>query len=124
MTRPLRRAGATWRILAHRMVGNGPNTDLAHHVQSDLVLADPDDAGSHTVTLEHTVLDEVVIGGREGVFPHVEQMTDHAWWLNVGGVHLTVRADRDGRPVRVIVNGVEDPQPGCEYVLDWAENTP
>lgn len=117
-TRPLRRAGAVWRLLVHRHATDGPWSDMAFHVQSDRVPAGPDTDSSLTIELERTEFDELVVGR----WLHVEAMDTGKWWLNVGGVVLRVEADRDGRPRKVHVYGPGEhdcPVEGCRYELDW-----
>ncbi len=113
----LRRAGAVWRVLAHRHPDGGPQSDHAYHVQSDRLSNIPDDAHQTTTVLPHTELDEVVIGR----WLHLEQLDTGRWLLNVGGVRLDVTADRDGRPTSVSVHSPGtggDPVDGCRYELD------
>ena len=76
-----------------------------------------EDTTARTV-LEGTEFDELVIGR----WIHLEQMDAGAWHIIIGGVVVTVRADRDGRPKRVAVYGPGDydgPADGCEYDLTW-----
>ncbi len=118
MTRPLRRAGAVWRLLVHRHPTGGPKSDMAYPVQSDRM---PDHGGGEclqTTVLDRTEFDELVVGS----WAHIEQMDTGVWWANIGGVTLWVRADRDGRPTKVTVYGpgdYADPVDGCAYELAW-----
>ena len=118
----VRRAGAMWRLLVHEWRGRGERTPygVAHHVQSDRVRGHDDSEWSKTTVLPRTEFDELVVGQ----WLHVEQMDSGVWWMNVGGVTLWVRADRDGRPLRVDVYGPDDyaePVDGCSYEVNWSE---
>lgn len=118
MTRPLRRAGAVWRLLAHRHPTDGAGNDFSFHVQSDRVKDRDDTEWSSTTVLERTELDEVVAGR----WLHLEAMDTGVWWMSVGGVVLWVEADRDGNPKSVSVYGpgcYEDPVQGVDYHLTW-----
>jgi hypothetical protein len=109
MGKRLRTAGGRWRLLAHerhgerRSHGIGPldrPSDSPLRVHHDLPV--------------HTEFDELVVAG----WLHVEQMDTGTWWMNVGGVTVWVKADRDGRPVSVSVYGpgdYGDPVEGCRY---------
>lgn len=66
-------------------------------------------AGKTTVPAPDMEIDEVVIGR----WFHLEQMSAQDWWLNVGGVVLNVRVDREGRPRAVLVE--VEPEAGVEY---------
>jgi hypothetical protein len=118
--RPLRRAGAVWRLLAHRHPSGSARSDFSFHVQSDRVGGDTSDTEhSQTTVLERTELDELVVGR----WMHLEQMGTGKWWMTVGGVVLWVEADRDGRPTAVSVFGPrdhDDPVEGVEYHLAWS----
>jgi hypothetical protein len=120
MTRkPLRRAGAVWRLLVHRHPTDGPRSDMAYHVQSDRVQGRDDGEWAQTTVLERTELDEVVVGN----WLHLEALDTGVWWLNLAGVVITVKVDRDGNPTRVQVSGPGDddePRPGCSYDLTWS----
>lgn len=119
--RPLRRAGAKWRILVHEWVGGaGPRYGMSHSVASD------ERFGGHVQnceewrnhTLPYTELDEIVVGR----WLHLEQQDAGRWWLNVGGVTLHIRADCDGKPLAVSVHGPgchSLPVEGCTYELEW-----
>lgn len=128
---PIRRAGARWRILVHQMLPRGASGS-SHHVSSH-----PDrdgscdytvDADGQTFHVRHTVLDgydldEVVVGK----FLHLEQMDIGVYWLNIAGVTVWIRADRDARPTAVDVYGPSDyaqPVPGCTYHLTWSDESP
>lgn len=123
-----RRASSRWRILAHSMEPKGGSGD-SWHVASDRRFG----GGGEDTTVEHqgrtfhqkhielpgTDLDELVIGR----WIHLEQMDVGTWWINVGGVVLWVKADRDGRPTSVSVHGPgddNDPVDGCTYDLTWS----
>lgn len=115
--RKLRRAGAKWRLLVHRNIGQGPKSDLAYHVQSDAIPGRDDSEHSKAVVLPHTEFDELVVGS----WIHIEQMNTGTWWMNVAGVVIWVTVDRDGRPVRLsgYTPGVDsDPVLGCRYLWD------
>lgn len=116
--RPLRRAGAVWRLLVHEHETDGPRSEMAHSVQSDRVRRRDDTRWSRTVVLPRTEFDELVVGR----FLHVEAMATGVWWMNIAGVEVTVTADRDGRPTLVRVSGpgdAQDPVDSCAYELDW-----
>jgi hypothetical protein len=72
---------------------------MAYHVQSDRVRGRDDGEWSRTTVLDHTEFDELVVGQ----WIHVEAMDTGTWWMNVGGVTLWVKADRDGKPLSVAV---------------------
>jgi hypothetical protein len=118
--RPLRRAGARWRLLVHRYAGGGrPIYDHAYNVQSEH-WGDAEPAGEHSSTqvLVHTELDELVCGS----WLHLEQYDVGRWSIHVGGVRIGVHADRDGRPLLVDVFGPGcylPPVEGCRYELMW-----
>lgn len=117
--RPLRRAGAVWRVLVHHHPTGGPKSDMAHTVQSDRVTGRDDGKYSRTTVLDRTELDEVVVGS----WLHLESLGTGLWWMAIGGVVVHVQADRDGRPHRVTVHGPgdwNDPVEGCEYDLTWS----
>lgn len=118
MTRPLRRAGAAWRLLVHRHPTGGPRSDLAYDVQSDRVKANGDTDHSREIVLPRTEFDELVVGH----WLHVEQMSSGVWWMSIAGVTVHVGADRDGRPTSVTVQGpgdYDEPVDGCTYDLTW-----
>lgn len=127
----VRRAGGRWRILVHDYRGR-LLYGKSHHVQShpdmhSRVLT-PEQRQqveesrrkhSTTTVLEGTEFDELVVGR----WIHLEQMATGSWWMDVGGVTLWIRADRDGRPKRIDVYGpgdYADPVEGCEYSLTWS----
>ena len=132
MTRP-RRAGSHWRLLVHDIHGPEPRmSGAAHNVYSHQRAADRhakvrDRLGDYPTKDEETVtvlpgteFDELVVGK----FFHMEQMNVGYWYLNVAGVIIHVRADRDGRPKHVMVHGPGDydyPVDGCTYELCWTE---
>lgn len=103
----LRAAGARWRILVHEP-----------HARTFHVSSNPRESGDNVTVLPGTEFDELVVG--KGAI-HIEQMASGLWWMSIGGVHIDIRIDRDGRPVSVFSEGVVDPQPGCFYDLtgDW-----
>lgn len=141
----VRRSGAPWRILVHDWLGKkgveetGFPYGKAHHVASDpefgrlpvSVMGEEARAKADALRDEHSTT--TVLGGTEfdelviGRWIHLEGMDTGTWWMNVGGVTLWVKADRDGRPVSVSVYGpgrYADPEPGCSYDLDWADDAP
>lgn len=110
----LRRSGSPWTLRVHTWT-EGMQTPT-HTVSNQEVPADGEHHHGHL--LPAAEFDELVVGR----WLHVEQMDDHAWWMNIGGVTVHVTADRDGRPTRVSVDGPEDydaPREGCEYSLNW-----
>lgn len=123
--RKRRSAGTDWRLLVH--VYNGPNSmyGTAHNVKSDprmgLLATSPDPVDSDdekTIVLPDTEFDELVVGR----WIHIEQMDDGVWWMNIAGVTVHVKADRNGRPQSVRVDGpldYDEPVEGCKYSLDW-----
>lgn len=118
----MRLAGAVWRLLVHEWRGPGHDTPygMSHNVQSDRVRGRDDSEWSKTTVLPRTEFDELVVGQ----WLHVEQMDSGVWWMNVGGVTVWVKADRDGRPLRVDVYGPHDyaePVDGCAYEATWSE---
>jgi hypothetical protein len=148
MTRPqprVRRAGSKWRLLVHQWLGKGEAYGTAHDLRNypqdvirplemdDAEYADyqakvqqrRDESKAKGWSKDHdlsgTEFDELVVGQ----WLHVEQMDTGFWWMNIGGVTVHVRADRDGRPKHVMVHGPEDyasPVDGCEYELCWRED--
>lgn len=141
MTR-VRRAGARWRLLVHTVLGGGQGYGTAHNLRNTTndvirplgytdeeyaefaakVQARRDEAIANGWAKDHdlsgTEFDELVVGH----WLHVEQMDTGFWWMNVGGVTVHVRADRDGRPTHVTVHGPGDyaePVDGCAYELAW-----
>lgn len=135
----LRRAGSPWRILVHDYrgrTGGGLKYGKSHHVSNDPTFGrlpaniigeqarkqlDQMRAEHSTETaLPGTEFDELVIGR----WIHLEQMDTGYWWMNIGGVTIQVRADRDGRPRHVTVYGPGDyaePVPGVTYECAWTE---
>lgn len=121
---PARRAGAHWRVLVHNMAAHGA-TGACHDIKSHpgegnlpSSVGNPETrrrideaAAQHRVqtVLPGTEFDEVVVGK----FLHLEQMDGGRYWLNVGGVHVNIEADRDGRPTHVHVELV--PEEGVAY---------
>jgi hypothetical protein len=107
--RPLRRAGARWRIKVDEpgVRSYAATSGLGHAGGS------PHDSDARqTVVWGNTEFDELVIGQ----WIHLEQMDTGSWWMNIGGVTLWVRADRDGRPISVDVYGPGDYAPAVEDV--------
>ena len=118
MTRRLRRAGARWRLLVHEPKGRSfdvtsDETAPARHAALCAQLGKAAQQQDVTV-LPNTEFDELVVG--LGAI-HIEQMDTGYWWMSIGGVHLNIRIDRDGRPISVQSEGPIDPQPGCTYDL-------
>lgn len=137
---PSRRAGGRWRILVHEYLGKASETGLlygrAYHVSSSRDAevraakkarqlreikpdADPSHDSTSYITLEGTEFDELVIGS----WIHLEQMDTGVWWMNIGGVTVNIKADRDGRPKRIDVYGpgdYADAAEGCAYYLEWS----
>ena len=106
----LRRAGARWRLLVHEPGG------VSHHVAHDPAFGgfvfDAESLKNHE--LPGTEFDELVVGR----WLHIEQQDTGTWWMNIGGVTVWVRADREGRPRSVDVYGpgdYADPEPGVVY---------
>lgn len=138
--RPIRRPGSPWRILVHEWIGgkraDGIRYGRAYDVSNDPRAREqaaetarylnglrpdlpplPEHTEHHTV-LEGTEFDELVIGR----WIHLEQMDACVWWMNIGGVTVNIRVDRDGRPRKVDVYGPGDyayPVEGCEYEVAW-----
>lgn len=50
------------------------------------------------------VFDELVIDH----WLHVEMMDDRLWWIDVGGTHINIWIDGDGRPI-IWIEQVETP---------------
>ena len=115
--RKLRRAGARWRLLVHRVrPGRLAISDHAYTIRSDGT-EETKPYGS-TEVIAGTEFDELVVGS----WLHVEQMDVGVWWLNVGGVTLNIRADRDGRPQWVSVTGpYDDGREGVTYECQWTD---
>lgn len=112
----LRRAGSPWRLLVHEPRG------VSHHVTSQRSwVGGGDSEWSRTHELPGTEFDELVVGR----WLHIEQLDDHLWWLDVGGVTIHVSADRDGQPTKVTVHGPLDwsgeTTPGVSYECTWTD---
>ena len=91
--RPRRDQGLPWRLLAHHADGNPRH-----------------------ITDEGCDFDELVAGR----WIHIERMNRSLWWMDIGGVTVHVKADRDGRPIEVRVDGpgcYADAVEGCKYDL-------
>lgn len=122
------RAGSRWRLLVHDMKGRD-GYGCARHIRSHKepppgtwneddwqrildARAESIQRGYATYqTIEGTEFDELVVGK----WLHVEQMDTGLWWMNVGGVTIHVKADRDGNPQRVTIGDVDDERDGCVY---------
>ncbi len=124
----IRRAGARWRVLVHEMLPRG-RSGSSHQFGSvisdgDVAIEWPDGTfHSRGTNLAGYDLDEVVVGR----FLHLEQKNVGLYWLNVGGVTIWIRADRDGHPTAVDVYGPSDydqPVDGCKYHLTWSDDSP
>lgn len=134
-----RLAGARWRLLVHKWAGRQPGHRYggygdAHEVTSDPRAAQkarrltatmqrlsgrPVDPMPEPVVLEGTEFDELVVGS----WCHIEQMNVGLWWMDFAGVTVHVKADRDGRPLKVTVHGpgdYNDAVEGCEYECTWS----
>ena len=110
----LRRPGSPWTVRVHTWT-DGEQTPT-HSFSNRSVSADTEHHRGHL--FPNAEFDELVVGR----WLHVEQMDNSSWWMNIGGVTLHVTADRDGRPVRVDVDGpgdYDEPREGCEYSLTW-----
>lgn len=107
-------SGAAHSVYSHQSAA-------ARHARIRAELGDYPTQDDETVTvLAGTEFDELVVGR----WIHVEQMGTGYWWMNIGGVTVHVRADRDGRPKHVMVHGPDDyagAVEGCEYELVWTE---
>jgi hypothetical protein len=99
---------------------------MAHHVANDRTFGGGDGADtewSRHLELPGTEFDELVVGR----WIHIEQMDTTQWWMNIGGLTVWVKADRDGNPKHVTVYGPKDydaPVEGCAYELCWTEDAP
>jgi len=119
----LRRAGSPWRVKAD--VWEGGRYGISHHVASDNTFGGDDGEDSEWsrhVELPGTEFDELVVGR----WIHIEQMDTSVFWMNVGGVTLNVRVDRDGRPKAVDVFGpgdYDEPVEGVAYSLAWSHDS-
>lgn len=100
----LRRPGARWRLLVHEYVGGGMY-GVSHHVEPG-----PDRTSGRSDWRRHhelpgsTEFDELVVGS----WLHVEALDATTWMVRVAGLHLTVSADRDGRPTRITAMEFDD----------------
>lgn len=102
----LRRAGARWRVLAHEPDGRSLSVETYPKDHSGGLQRVVDASG--------TEFDELVVGQ----FFHMEQMDSGVWWMNIGGVTVWVKADRDGRPLSVDVfepGAYAEPVDGVKY---------
>lgn len=109
-----RLAGARWRLTVDDVETTGPiRYGTSHDIQSYPNPGDrmPNPRHETLTVLPNTEFDELVVGS----WLHVEQMDRGLWWVNVGGVTMTVKADRDGKPKRITVDGPELAVDGCEY---------
>jgi hypothetical protein len=115
----LRRAGSPWRLLVHEYAGDGMY-GISHHV-ANTPPGGPASGWRRDLVLGNTEFDELVCGR----WLHVEQMDSSVWWMQVGGVTINVRVDRDGRPKSVYVYGPGDyaeEEPGVVYELAWSRD--
>ena len=125
MSARLRRPGARWRLLVHHWSGRPAGQREGGYDASHSVTADPAYGGRvpngpdhQTHVLEDCEFDELAVGS----WLHAEQIDTGLWWINLGGVIVWVKADRDGRPKDVWVCGPNDfaePRDGCTYRLNW-----
>jgi hypothetical protein len=128
-TKP-RRASDHWRVLVHDVEPRG-GSGVAHHIGHSKTYGGGDGTDSewsrHT-EIPGTDFDELVVGGAKAHWLHIEQMDTGYWWMSISGVVVHVKADRDGRPLHVMVHGpgdYEQPVEGCTYELAWsADNEP
>lgn len=123
MSAALRRPGGRWRLLVHEWLGRGHPSGILYGT-SHGVSPEPREDYEHYRHhhLPDAEFDELVVES----WLHVEQMDACVWKLDVGGVTLHVRVDRNGRPKRVVIHGpdeVADPVPGCDYELVWSRDT-
>jgi hypothetical protein len=118
--RKLRRAGARWRLLVHRIVAGGMS-DHAYHIQSEPDRKPNLSQWSSTQVVAGTEFDELVVGE----WLHIEQMDIGIWWMNIAGVTVHVTVSRDGRPRVVTVHGPLDyegeTRPGVTYECQWTD---
>lgn len=122
-----RRPGSRWRLLVHDMAPNGTSS-VSRHYQShpdkprepshdpelDARLAAVHDKYTHTEIVANSEFDELVVGQAL----HIEQMDTGTYWMNIGGVTVWLRMDRDGRATSVDVYGPGDydsPWDGVTY---------
>jgi hypothetical protein len=118
----VRRAGSPWRILVHEALSGG-RSGKTHHVTSHATFggSTPDSDLSKTHVIDGTEFDELVVGH----WIHVEQMDSRLWWMNIAGVTINVRVDRDGRAYGVDVYGPGDyasAEYGVRYTLAWSHD--
>lgn len=137
----IRSAGGRWRLLVHDRIKGQRMSGASHNVSSDPgmearhaeiqarldELAErrgrerqplPDHLRPTYVTYPDAEFDELVVGR----WCHIEQMNTGVWWMNIGGVTIWIKADRDGRPKRVNVYGpgdYADVEPNCAYTCTW-----
>lgn len=104
---PRRVPGARWRVLAHRW--NPESRMYGNSFEAGSLIVGNADPQRDAVPTPDMEIDEVVIDR----WFHLEQMNGRDWWLNVGGVILNVRVDREGRPTAVLVE--VEREPGVEY---------
>jgi hypothetical protein len=116
----LRTPGSRWRLLVHerfpRRQPDGLLYGTAHSIGSSRELAGDDGPHRKAQVLEGTEFDELVVGG----WLHIEQQDATTWWMDVAGIMICVRADRDGKPVSVLVEPGEE-HPGCTYRWETGE---
>lgn len=96
-------AGSRWRLLVHSDNGRRSHT----------VTSEPVD-GADSLSLPGALFDELVVDE----WIHIEQMDSRKWWMNIGGVTVWVRTDKQGRPKQVDVYGpgdYADPVDGVRY---------
>lgn len=118
----IRLAGSRWRLLVHEWIGGrSPRYGTSHDVRSHARGSGGDSEYSRTHVISGSEFDELVVGR----WIHIEQMDTGTWWMNIGGVTVWVKADRDGDPLSVHVYGPEDyaePVDGCKYEVTWTED--
>jgi hypothetical protein len=95
-----RMAGGKWRLGASKLTAKG--TFFPGHMYGEAIAVHSEDYGPNE-------FDELVVGK----WIHLEQMDSGSWWMNVGGVTVWIRADRDGNPKRVTVYGPGDYADPC-----------
>jgi hypothetical protein len=83
-----------WRLLAHYIHPGG--------------YGDPIDIRDHQYGPAQ--FDEFVVDH----WLHIEQMSAHWWWMDVGGVQINIRVDKDGNATRVSIQDIER-RDGCRY---------
>jgi hypothetical protein len=112
MVKKLRSAGANWRLLVHEPGG------VSHDVVPK-TLGKPANKWGQEHVIAGTEFDELVVGR----WAHIEQMDTGSWWMNISGITINLRADRDGRPKAVQVYGpgdYGDAVEGVKYDLTWS----